>query len=370
MNRTLAYLGLDVHKNSITTALIRFNSSEIEFNIKMSSNLGKFLKFVKKISTEYDLRICYEAGCTGYKLYRELTKAGFSCTVIAPSSIPKNQKKVKTDKIDAKKLAGYFKSGILQPVNVPDMTLEEDRDLVRFRESQVKNMTKAKQQIKGFLLRKNISYDHEKTWNKKFLDWLGTMELRSKDRITLNRYTSHLNYQTKLVEEVGQEITGLSKTDKYKNFVEILCGFRGIDITTAMIIVTHIADFRSFSHPKHLTSYIGVTPGADDSGEKKRGLSITKTGNNLLRKAFVSAAQHYSATDKVGSKLRSQRQDLSSSIRAIIERCDRRCRKIYWKLVLSGRCVNIAKTAVAREMITFVWEAMMVYHQGELRQTG
>ena len=82
MNKRIAYLGLDVHKNSITMALFVEQRQE----------------------EEYHLRVCYEASGCGYSIYRKLIKHGIDCIVVAPSLIPTDHKKVKTDKIDAKKL--------------------------------------------------------------------------------------------------------------------------------------------------------------------------------------------------------------------------------------------------------------------------
>ena len=365
--KTIAYLGLDVHKDSITAALIKFNKRECEFTKKLPHRIPKIKKFLKDLSTDYDLRICYEAGCTGFKLYRVLNKAGYSCTVIAPSSLPRNNKKVKTDKIDAKKLAVFFKNGMLNPVNVPDEELEMDKDLIRFRETQVKNTTRVKLQIKSFLLRKGIEYKYE-TWNKSFLDFLGTLELNRKDRATLDMYLGHLNYQSKLVQELTQEISILSMTDRYIEPVKILRGFRGIQTVTAMTIMTHIPDFRGFSNPKYLASYAGVVAGEHSSGDTRINLGITKHGNSLLRKAFVSAAQHFIKADKTGEKLRKDRENLPANIRAVIDRSDRRCRKILYKLIHKGKHINKAKTAVARELIGFIWEAMMTHYDGEFKE--
>lgn len=370
--KKLVYLGLDAHKNSHQAALVAIDCDEVILEKELSGSIFKVVNYCKELNGKYDLRICYEAGCTGFGLYRKLTEAGLSCIVVAPSSIPKKQRSSKTDAIDARNLARYFKSGLLRPVNVPNINLEEDRDLIRFRESQVKNMTRVKQQIKAFLLRKSIAYAQEKNWSKKFIDWLGTLELSGRDRENLNRYLSHLNYETKLIEEIDQQIASIAASERYKNYTTILCGFRGISTTTAMTIATNIPDFRTFPKPKNLASYIGVTSAMHDSGDNKTtGLGITKAGNYMLRKAFICAAQQYACPDKTGARLRSQREPLPAAIRAIVERCDRRCRKMYYHLVLGlKKSTNVAKTAVAREMTHFVWEAMMAHHSGEIRAIG
>jgi transposase len=346
------------------------NKKDYEFVKKIPNFLSKLKKLLKPLSEEYNLLICYEAGCCGYKIYRELTKAGYNCIVASPSCIPRDNKKVKTDKIDARKIALYLRSGILNPVNVPDESLEMDRDLIRFRYYQVQNLAKIKCQIKSFLLRKNIKYDEYCTsnnWSQKLINWLETMELAEKDRMILNKYIQHFHYQNKFVDELNQDILELSQTDKYKEQTGILRAFRGIETNTAMVILTHIPDFRSFLNPKYLSSYVGVTQREYSSAENKRQFGITKTGNRLLRNAFISAAQHYSKANKVSYALRLNRKKLHSSISCVIDRADRRCRKKHYKMIFSGKHTNKAKTAVAREIVCFVWETMMIYHNNKLK---
>lgn len=364
--KTLAYVGLDVHKDSITLALLKFNSTECEQTKKLPNKLGALKKILSELSKTYDLRICYEAGCTGFKLYRELNKANYSCTVIAPTSLPRNSKRVKTDKIDAQKLAVHFKNGLLSPVNVPDEDTEMDKDLIRFRESQVKDRTRTKLQIKAFLLRKGIEYGNT-TWNKGFMDYLGRLELKRRDRANLDLYLGHLKYQDKLIDELNREIKELSLTPRYKEAAQILCAFRGIETLTAMTILTHVSDFRAFTNARYLTSFVGVVAGEISSGDSRIGLGITKCGSSLLRKAFVGAAQHFTRAEKTGTLLRQKRDCLSPKLLSIVERSDRRCRKVFYKLIHKGKHINQAKTAVARELIGFVWEAMMVHHGGEIK---
>lgn len=368
--KQIAYIGLDVHKNSITAAMLLQNKKDYEFVKKIPNFISKLKQLLKPLSEKYNLLICYEAGCCGYKIYRELTKKGYNCIVTSPSCIPRDNKKVKTDRIDAKKIALYLRAGILNAVNVPDETLEMDRDLIRFRYYQVRNLAKIKTQIKSFLLRKNIKYDDYCTsnnWSKKLIHWLETMKLPDKDRTMLNKYIHHLNYQNKFVDELNQNILELSQTEKYEDQVAILRAFRGIETNTAMVILTHIPDFRSFTNPKYLSSYVGVTQREYSSAENKRQFGITKTGNRLLRNAFVSAAQHYSKANKVSKELRQLRNKLHSSISSVVDRADRRCRKKYYKMIFSGKHTNKAKTAVAREMVCFVWEVMMINYDNKLR---
>lgn len=159
--KKMAWVGLDVHKSSITIALVEAGSGTEKFVQKIGGGINPLMKLLKNLELEYSLRVCYEAGCYGFTIYRKLTKANIECVVVAPSLIPTDNKKVKTDKIDAVKLAKYLRAGLLTPVNVPDATLENDRDLIRFRVAQVNEQTRIKQQILSFLLRKGIEYPEQ-----------------------------------------------------------------------------------------------------------------------------------------------------------------------------------------------------------------
>jgi transposase len=370
MNKRIAYLGLDVHKNSLTMALFVEQRQEEEFTKKVANNAGSLLKLIKKLSEEYHLRVCYEASGCGYTIYRKLIKHGIDCIIVAPSLIPTDHKKIKTDKIDAIKLAKYLRSGLLTAINVPDEQQERDRDLIRFRIFQVNELARIKQSICAFLLRKGIHYSESTPFTQNFVNFIGTVELPDDDRTMLNRLIGHYNYQNSLVNELTDDIGKLSQTDRYKEKCAILCGFRGVQTITAMTLLTHIADFRAFPHPSKLMSYIGLTSKEYSSGDKSIKKGITKQGSSILRKAIILSAQQYNRAERTGIHMLMKRKGLSSPIIALVQKADRRLKSKYFRLIHKGKNSNVAKTAVARELISFIWEAMIIYHQGEIREAS
>lgn len=365
-----AYIGLDVHKNSITMAMFAGNSKQEDFVIKLPNDRSKLIRQIKKLTKDYHVKVAYEAGGCGYSIYRHLAKAGIECMVVAPSLIPEDRKRIKTDKRDALKLANYLRAGLLTPVNVVDEDLEQDRDLIRFRESRVKEQTRVKQYILSFLLRKGIQYDEPGNWSQGFMNWLRNLELPVKDKLLLNRYVAHYQYNKSLVQELDLEIEELSQTDRYRGLAMIIRAFRGLNTLTAMTILTHVPDLRSFHSPAQLSSYVGITPAESSSGDSVRRGSITKTGSNLLRKALTIAAQQYTKPDRIGYATRQKRRDLSPAMTALIEKADRRCRKRYCALTAQGKHTNKAKVAVARELVSFIWEAAMIYNGGEVNEVA
>ena len=172
-----AYIGLDVHKDTIAVAVARGGREEPEFRGEMANKPKTIAKLVERLSREFDgevLLFCYEAGPCGYELYRYLTDAGHICIVVAPSLIPRKPgDKVKTDKRDAVQLVRLFRAGELTPVYVPDREDEAMRDLSRAREDAMIIQKAARQRLKSFLLRYNIRYQGRANWGEKHLRWAG-----------------------------------------------------------------------------------------------------------------------------------------------------------------------------------------------------
>jgi transposase len=133
MSNCTRYLGLDVHAETITAAIAE-GRGQIRSLGKFPNRPEAVRKLVEKLGGGKNLKVCYEAGPTGYALYWQLAKLGVDCEVIAPSLIPKKAgDKVKTDRRDAEKLARSYQAGDLTPVWVPTPEHEALRDLVRQR---------------------------------------------------------------------------------------------------------------------------------------------------------------------------------------------------------------------------------------------
>ena len=172
------YIGLDVHKSSISIACAAADGSAPEFYGKTTgSNLSverALVKLLKKLGCEKaDLRICYEAGPTGFVLVRRLVQLGYDCIVIAPSKIPqKSGDKVKTDRKDSKKLARLLRAGELEAIHVPSPIDEAIRDLCRARTDAVQARRRAKKQLLGFMLRNGMSYSGKTNWTQGHLNYI------------------------------------------------------------------------------------------------------------------------------------------------------------------------------------------------------
>jgi transposase len=174
MQKTI-YVGLDSHKESISVATAEEGrNGAVRFIGPLLNTPTEIAKMANRLAKDgHRLEFCYEAGCCGYVIYRQLTELGHGCTVAAPSKIPVNKgDKVKTDRRDAQKLAVMHRSGDLTAVWVPDEVHEAMRDLVRARMDALIQRTRARQQLLAFLLRHGRSYEGGKNWTTKHRYWL------------------------------------------------------------------------------------------------------------------------------------------------------------------------------------------------------
>jgi transposase len=134
MSKGTVFVGMDVHAETIAVAVAEGRDQARSLGT-IANRPEAVRRLLGKLGKSHKMKVCYEAGPTGYALYWELTRLGIHCEVIAPSLVPtKAGERIKTDRRDAEKLARSYRSGDLTPVWVPDARHEALRDLVRARE--------------------------------------------------------------------------------------------------------------------------------------------------------------------------------------------------------------------------------------------
>src|SRR5215468_280769 len=191
MNKIVHYIGLDVHKDSIAVSIAPQNSTEVRRYGIIGGTLDAMDKLIKKLSSQnVELRLVYEAGPCGFVLCRHLRSKGIHCDVVCPSLIPKRASdRVKTDRRDADQLARLFRAGELTPIHVPDQEDEAIRDLIRARSAAVHDQRRARNRLKGFLLRLGFRYTGKTSWNdahKRYLS--GLLMPRPAQQIAFQEY--------------------------------------------------------------------------------------------------------------------------------------------------------------------------------------
>jgi transposase len=354
------WVGLDVHQNSITAAILAGDAQEPVVQ-RLSGDLNATRRLFRRLAKQGAPRACYEASGAGYVLQRALARDGFHCEVIAPSLVPRKPgDRRKTDRLDASKLAHFYRSGLLTPVAVPDEQQEAIRQLLRGRLALQTHITRLKHRIVRVLATHGHRFtDSKSNWTVKHRAWLQSIcrELDGPLRSIVILHMEHLEYLETQRNSLDREIEQWAHCEPWRHGVEALCCFRGIKILTAMILLSEIGDIRRFATPRKLMAYTGLVPGERSSGETDKRGPITKSGNNILRYILVEAAWHYHHRRPGTLILNRRRQGQPARIVAIAVKAQHRLQKRFWRLK-ETKHTNKAVVAVARELCGFIWETL------------
>lgn len=357
--KTIKYIGLDVHKNSISISTAdEGRDAEVRYYGKIGNDMDQLMKVFRKfISRGFELSCVYEAGCCGYHLYRFLTGNGVKCSVVAPSKIPrKSGDRLKNDTRDSITLARLHRAGELTEVYVPTEEDEALRDLVRAREDAQNAHKQAKQQLAAFLLRYQIVFSGKSRWSKAYFNWLTTISMEHPaQQITFQDYIDTVHVCDDRVKMLTEQIRQLSKQSRLYPLIQALQAMRGISLIVAVTLASELGDISRFEHPEDLMGYLGLIPSENSSGDKQNRGSITKAGNGHVRKALVTAAQAYRLPARKTIAILKRQEGVPKEIQDIAWKAQLRLCYRYRYLTGRGKHTNVAKTAVARELSGFVW---------------
>jgi len=357
MSTNVVYVGLDVHKDSIALAVAREGREPAETWKTIPYDgvrLRKALKMLVKSGER--LKVCYEAGPTGFGLCRRLRKAGIDCIVAAPSLVPaKPGERVKTDRRDARKLAHFLRSGDLTEVHVPEEAVEAIRDLERARDDAKNAERAARHQLSKFLLRHDRRYEGS-TWTLKHRDWIRTQQFAypAQQRV-LEDYLKTVEDLAERVGRLTQALEALVQETVLAPMVKALQAFRGFRVVSAVTIAAEAGDLRRFPTPQQFMSYVGLVPSEESTGKRRRQGSITRCGNRFLRRILVEAAWHYRHAPAMSKELRRRNQGVAEGVRQIAWKAQKRLHQRMYRLIYAGKSTQKAATAVARELAGFVW---------------
>ena len=353
------FVALDVSKSKNAVAIADGSRrGEVRYLGEIENTPEATRLLITKLSKTYKkLTFCYEAGPTGYGLFRWITDLGHECIVVAPSLIPsKPGDRVKTNRRDAESLAKLLRAGELTAVWVPDEKHEAMRDLVRAREAAAQDLTRKRQQVTSFLLRHSRSYPRKKTWGATHARWLTEQVFEhAEQRIAFEETVMAVRQAKDRTERLEAAIAEFVPRWSMAPLVAALQAMRGLDLVSACILLAELGDLRRFESPRQLMGYLGLVPSERSTGETVRRGSITKAGNVTARRVLIESAWCYRHPPR-----------LSAKKRFLFERAPRAVREIAWKaqsrlssrtrtLTAKGKRSTIVVAAVARELAGFIW---------------
>ncbi|NLG68002.1 MAG: IS110 family transposase, partial [Firmicutes bacterium] len=246
MDHITKFVSLDVSKETIAVAVAERGTAPPRYLGSVANTPEAVRKLVRRLGKPEQLLACYEAGPTGYGLYRLLSRLGVRCLVVAPSLTPvRPGDQVKTDRRDALRLAQLLRAGELTPVWVPGEEEEALRDLVRAREGAKRGLKRARQELSSFLLRHGIAAPKgTKRWSRMFLRLLDTLSFPHRaTQVAYQEYVEAVRAQQARVDRLEAEIHALATESRQAPVIQALQALKGVGEVTAVTLAAEIGEF-------------------------------------------------------------------------------------------------------------------------------
>ena len=269
MTATMTYVGLDVHARSTHAAAIEVATGELR-RARFGGSSEEVVAWLAALPQP--LRGCYEAGPTGFALYRAAQTAGLDLRVIAPSKTPRAPgDRIKTDRKDAELLARLLLAGQLKEVSVPSVSVEAARHLSRAREQVRGDLMRCRHRVSKLLLLHGRVYPEPSTWTQRHRQWLAGQQFEQP--------AAELAYLDGLAAVDGlvarkaaleERLSHLAVEGEWASTVARLRCFRGIDTLSAFALCLEIGDFARFQRPAQLAAWLGLVPALNQSGESSQ----------------------------------------------------------------------------------------------------
>lgn len=157
------------------------------------------------------------------------------------------------------------------------------------------------------------------------------------------------------VIRLAEQITALLPSWSLAPIVQALQAMRGVGQIVAVTVTAEVGDFSRFANPRQLMAYLGLVPSERSSGGTVRRSGITKAGNALARRVLIEGAWTYRMQARVSRKLHDRIEPLPSAIRDIAWKAQLRLCGRYRHLIAAGKAKVVVTTAIAREMVGFIW---------------
>ncbi len=357
MTGTMTYVGFDVHARSAQAAAIDVMSGELT-RVRFGPGIQTPVDWLQTLSGP--VRACYEAGPTGYGLYRAAVAAGIGIEVIAPGLTPRGRgDRVKTDRKDAELLARCLMAGSLSAVVVPSPGVEAARELTRAHDACRRDLMNARHRVSKMLLRHGRVYPKPSTWTQEHRRWLAAQQFcEPMSQLTYADLIACVDGLTARKKTLAQRISELATDPGWWPTVARLRAFGGVDTLTALAIHLELgADWQRFEKPTRVGSWLGLTPSRSQSGESDRQGSITKTGSMLARRLLVESVWQYAREPGFGVTLRNRQDGQPDHVLQISNRAQQRLHHLYTSMRARGKPHNVTIVAVARELSCFLWAA-------------
>ena len=346
-------VGLDVHARSVVAAAIDGVTGEL-VRARLSPSHDHIRSWIGELAGP--VAVAYEAGPTGFGLYRALSAAGMRCVVAAPSKLQRpSGDRVKTDARDAVHLARLLRLGEITPVAVPSVEQEAARDLVRAREDCRGDLMRARHRLSKLLLRRAIVYSGGQAWTGAHDRWLRAQRFDS--AATTMAFESDYEAVLAVTARRNRLDDAIAEPAGFSEFTPIvrrLGCLRGVSTLTAFALAVEIGDWHRFTG-NSIGSFVGLVPCEHSSGASRVQGSVTKTGNGHARRLLVEAAWHHRARYAPGKTMQDRWQLAPPAARNRGDAGNRRLHARWVEFTRRRKRPVIANVAIARELAGWCW---------------
>lgn len=287
------YVGLDVHKKNWKVAIYHDYGFYKSFSQDPDPKI--LMQYLRRTFPGGQYHVVYESGCFGFWIAHQLQALGVHCIVTHPADVPTTdkQKRRKTDRVDANKLAQELRADKLTPLYVPAISAISDRMLVRTRAKMVKNQTRLKNQIKSLLTFMGIPvpFDSKQHWSRQFMHWLQTLDLpQATATASLKAYLVLLEDTRNQLADLTRQVRQLARQPTYQPLVELLMSIPGVGPITSMVLIVELIDMHRFKNLDKLCGYVGLVPDIESTGQTTHVKGLTKRANTYVKHMIIEAS--------------------------------------------------------------------------------
>ena len=357
-----SFVGLDVHARTIVACALDDHTGELVRH-RLGYDLAEVVSWVSSLPGPQ--QVVYEAGPTGFGLFRLLMSSSIECVVAAPSKLQRpTGDRVKTDARDALHLARLLRLGEVVAVKVPSVEEETARDLVRSREDTRQDLMGARHRLSKLLLRHGHVYSEGAAWTGKHDLWLrqhrdGDLAFTTAFDASYEAAIQTVARRDRLDAAIGQMATD----SPFTPLVNRLGCLRGVGTLTGFALAVEITDWHRFTG-NTIGAFLGLVPSEYSSGQSRVQGGITKTGNSHARRLMVEAAWHHRRDYRPNqtSVMHARWEKASEDARLRGQAGNERLHHQWVRFIARKKRPVVANVAIARELAGWCWSLAVMDH--------
>ena len=287
------FCGMDVDKRSISLTFVSHEG--FVKSLKIPYDSGNLIQYVRRRFSEKRIAFVYEAGPTGFGLYDDLSEQGYVCLVVAPTHISRSPAdRVKTNRIDSRKLAEKLRGGEIKGIHVPNRLYRDLRHLVHLRETVVRQQQATKLRIKMLLLLEGIRFpgiNPKERWSPLAMNGLSCLQTTPTIRFKVDHYLLTLQFCRQQLKVINQRLHQFcSDNGELADNLKLLCSIPGIGEVVSIYLLARIGNPKFLSKPREIAHLLGMVPIENSTGDQIRKGSISKMGDAITRSKLIETA--------------------------------------------------------------------------------